>query len=110
VNSKVLTVIGVGTTSEGGFGSTRRSWKVDISHIDYETCKDIANPVMLYLPLCLSTVKIVAKATPVVLFFYRESPRSEGLDRCDDCELLTSHPVYCGGRLTETLKTIDIPE
>jgi hypothetical protein len=64
VNSKVLTVIGVGATSEGGFGSTRRSQKADISHIDYETCQDIANPVRLYLPLCLSTV-----ATPVVLFF-----------------------------------------
>jgi hypothetical protein len=55
VNNEVLTVIGSGATSEGGFGSTGRLQEVGINHIDYETCNnlydgDIVDSVMA---LCL---------------------------------------------------------
>jgi hypothetical protein len=39
-NNDVLTVIGFGTTSEGGNGSSRLQ-EVNVNYIDYETCDDL---------------------------------------------------------------------
>jgi trypsin len=41
-NNDVLTVIGFGTTSEGGYGSSRLQ-EVNVNYIDYETCNDLYN-------------------------------------------------------------------
>jgi trypsin len=50
-NNDVLTVIGFGATSEGGYGSSRLK-EVNVNYIDYETCNnlyggDIVDSVML---------------------------------------------------------------
>jgi trypsin len=50
-NDDVLTVIGFGATSEGGYGSSRLQ-EVNVNYIDYETCNelydgDIVDSVML---------------------------------------------------------------
>jgi neutral trehalase len=45
VNNEVLTVIGSGAISEGGFGSPGRLREVDINHIDYVSCNDLYDGV-----------------------------------------------------------------
>ena len=41
-NNDVLTVIGFGATSEGGYGSSRLQ-EVNVNYIDYETCNNLYN-------------------------------------------------------------------
>jgi secreted trypsin-like serine protease len=88
VNYEVLTVIGSGATSEGGFGSPGRLQEVDINHIDYVACKDlydgdIIDSVMLYAGVpggCEDSCQ-GDSGGPI---FDRESTRFEELDRCND--------------------------
>jgi hypothetical protein len=54
MNNKILAVISVGATSEGGFDSKSRSQEVDIRHIDYAKCNvfDLCDGDVVNLSLC----------------------------------------------------------
>jgi hypothetical protein len=54
VNNEVLTVIGSGGTSEGGFGSTGRLHEVGINNLDCGTCNDLYDgDIVDFIMLCV---------------------------------------------------------
>jgi hypothetical protein len=59
------------------------------------------------VPVCLVAVKIVVKATPAVPFSIRKARGFKDWIYATICELSSSNPASCVGRLTGALQTID---